>query len=359
MRASSGARTPVLASEPIPVEGDQRLKPGREQALEAVRTLIAWAGDDPTRPGLIDTPKRVVGAYAEWFEGHDANPGVELSRTFEDVTGYDDMVVLRQIEVESHCEHHMAPFLGKAFVAYMPGEKVVCISKLARVVEIFAKRLQNQETLTNDIVEAIESHLSPKGVAVLIDAEHQCMTTRGVHHRLDLSDFELGLAAGAVETGVLDANTIFLIQSGFPSRSGAQIAVDGTGARFDNLTELRAWTRMPQVSALSANPAWPTPETHDLWKDFLDGLRPERIETWSRQDHHGMVIWSDQAPPDGTALRIAQGSDDAILDVDHQKVGTLMGRVSETRGGLLQATARQAGIDLAYLGPDDLEAVVF
>ena len=175
---------PVLKPGPVLVPGnDQILKPSREQALEAVRTLIAWAGDDPSRPGLVDTPKRVVDAYAEWFEGYDADPAKELSRTFEDVTGYDDMVVLRQIEVESHCEHHMAPFLGKAFVAYMPGEKVVGISKLARVVEIFAKRLQNQETLTNDIVEAIESHLSPKGVAVLIDAEHQCMTTRGVHHR--------------------------------------------------------------------------------------------------------------------------------------------------------------------------------
>jgi GTP cyclohydrolase I len=171
-------------AKPVLVPGnDQPVKPSREQAMEAVRTLIAWAGDDPTRPGLVDTPKRVVDAYSEWFEGYDADPGKELSRTFEDVTGYDDMVVLRQIEVESHCEHHMAPFIGKAYVAYMPGEKVVGISKLARVVEIFARRLQNQETLTNDIVEAIESHLAPRGVAVLVDAEHQCMTTRGVHHR--------------------------------------------------------------------------------------------------------------------------------------------------------------------------------
>jgi GTP cyclohydrolase I len=173
-----------IPAKPVLVPGnDQPLKPSREQALEAVRTLIAWAGDDPARPGLVDTPKRVVDAYSEWFEGYDADPAKELARTFEDVTGYDDMVVLRQIEVESHCEHHMAPFIGKAYVAYMPGEKVVGISKLARVVEIFARRLQNQETLTNDIVEAIESHLAPKGVAVLVDAEHQCMTTRGVHHR--------------------------------------------------------------------------------------------------------------------------------------------------------------------------------
>ncbi len=159
------------------------VRPSREQALEAVRTLIAWAGDNPDRPGLIDTPKRVVDAYDEWFDGYDADASKELSRTFEDVTGYDDMVILKEIEVESHCEHHLAPFLGKAWVAYIPGEKVVGISKLARVVEIFARRLQNQETLTNDIIEAIEEHLQPKGVAVMVDAAHQCMTTRGVHHR--------------------------------------------------------------------------------------------------------------------------------------------------------------------------------
>ena len=162
---------------------DESKRPSREQALEAVRTLLAWAGDDPDRPGLIDTPRRVVDAYAEWFEGYDADVPRELSRTFEDVQGYDDMVLLRDIEVESHCEHHMAPFLGKAYVAYLPNEKVVGISKLARVVEIFSRRLQTQEVLTNQIAEAIESHLQPAGVAVLIDAEHQCMTTRGVHHR--------------------------------------------------------------------------------------------------------------------------------------------------------------------------------
>ncbi|GAA0390690.1 GTP cyclohydrolase I FolE [Brevundimonas terrae] len=159
------------------------VRPSREQALEAVRTLIAWAGDNPDRAGLIDTPKRVVDAYGEWFDGYDADAAKELSRTFEDVTGYDDMVILKEIEVESHCEHHLAPFLGKAWVAYIPGEKVVGISKLARVVEIFARRLQNQETLTNDIIDAIEEHLQPKGVAVMVDAAHQCMTTRGVHHR--------------------------------------------------------------------------------------------------------------------------------------------------------------------------------
>lgn len=162
---------------------DSVTRPSREEALKAVRTLLAWAGDDPDREGLKDTPKRVVEAYGEWFEGYDADPAKELSRTFEDVQGYDDMVLLRDIEVESHCEHHMAPFLGKAYVAYLPTEKVVGISKIARVVEIFSKRLQTQEVLTNQIANAIEDHLKPAGVAVLIDAEHQCMTTRGVHHR--------------------------------------------------------------------------------------------------------------------------------------------------------------------------------
>jgi GTP cyclohydrolase I len=158
-------------------------RPTREQAMAAVRTLIAWAGDDPRREGVIDTPGRVVDAYDEWFSGYDVDPAKELNRTFEDVQGYDDIVMLRDIEVESHCEHHMAPFLGKACVAYMPTNKVVGISKLARVVEIFARRLQTQETLTQQIADAITDGLKPAGVAILIDAEHQCMTTRGVHHR--------------------------------------------------------------------------------------------------------------------------------------------------------------------------------
>ena len=151
--------------------------------MAAVRTLIAWAGDDPRREGVIDTPERVVEAYAEWFSGYHEDPAEELKRTFEDVQGYDEIVMLRDIEVESHCEHHMAPFLGKAYVAYAPAGKVVGLSKLARVVEIFAHRLQTQETLTQQIVDAIVDGLEPAGVAVLIDAEHQCMTTRGVHHR--------------------------------------------------------------------------------------------------------------------------------------------------------------------------------
>ncbi len=175
---SATPTAPALVSD-----NDAVLRPSRDEALKAVRTLLAWAGDNPDRPGLIDTPRRVVDAYGEWFDGYDADVAKELSRTFEDVQGYDDMVLLRDIEVESHCEHHMAPFLGKAYVAYIPTEKVVGISKLARVVEIFARRLQTQETLTQLIAEAIDVHLRPAGVAIMIDAEHQCMTTRGVHHR--------------------------------------------------------------------------------------------------------------------------------------------------------------------------------
>lgn len=173
----------AITSKSTIVRADDVERPTREQAEDAVRTLLAWAGDDPKREGLIDTPKRVVKAYEEWFSGYTEDPVKYLSRTFEDVQGYDDIVMLRDIEVESHCEHHMAPFLGKAYVAYMPTQAVVGISKLARVVEIFAKRLQTQETMTQQICDAITDSLAPMGVAVLIDAVHECMTTRGVHHR--------------------------------------------------------------------------------------------------------------------------------------------------------------------------------
>ena len=173
----------VVKKPTLSVASQGSRKPSREKALEAVRTLLAWAGDDPDREGLIETPRRVVEAFEEWFSGYADDPAKLLGKTFEDVQGYDDIVMLRDIEVESHCEHHMAPFLGKAYVAYVPTDRVVGISKLARVVEVFARRLQNQETLTRQIAGSIESGLKPKGVAVLIDAEHQCMTTRGVHHR--------------------------------------------------------------------------------------------------------------------------------------------------------------------------------
>ncbi len=157
-------------------------RPTKEEAMAAVKTLLRWAGDNPEREGLIDTPKRVVEAYEEFFAGYNQNPVTELSRTFEEVGGYDDIVMLRDIEVESHCEHHMVPILGKAHVAYMPKNRVVGISKIARVVEMFCKRLQTQETMTSQIAETISSVLQPLGVAILIDAKHQCMTMRGVHH---------------------------------------------------------------------------------------------------------------------------------------------------------------------------------
>lgn len=157
-------------------------RPTEAEAMAAVRTLLRWAGDNPDREGLIDTPKRVVNAYKEFFAGYEMDPVAELSRTFEDVQGYDDIVMLRDIDVESHCEHHMVPILGKAHVAYMPTNRVVGISKIARVVDIFGKRLQTQETMTAQIADCITEALRPAGVAILIDAKHQCMTTRGVHH---------------------------------------------------------------------------------------------------------------------------------------------------------------------------------
>jgi len=156
-------------------------KPTRAEAEEAVRTLIKWAGDDPTREGLVDTPKRVAKAYEEWFTGYDEDPEEILERTFEEVDGYDDIVLLRNIRLESYCEHHIAPIIGTAHVAYLPSERVVGISKLARLVDAYAKRLQVQETLTAQIASAIEKVLQPRGVAVVIAAEHQCMSTRGVH----------------------------------------------------------------------------------------------------------------------------------------------------------------------------------
>ncbi len=156
------------------------IRPSREVAEEAVRTLIAYAGDDPKREGLLDTPKRVVDSYEEFFAGYHESAHDVLSRTFDEVGGYDDIVMLRDIEVNSHCEHHMIPFIGKAHVAYFPTDRVVGISKLARVVDVFAHRLQTQETMTAQITETIDDVLKPKGVAVMIEAVHQCMSLRGV-----------------------------------------------------------------------------------------------------------------------------------------------------------------------------------
>lgn len=158
-------------------------KPSREQAEAAVRTLLSWAGEDPRREGLLDTPKRVVDAYGDWFSGYDTDPRAYLARTFEEVAGYDELIVLRDIEFESHCEHHMAPIIGKAHVGYLPDGKVVGISKLARVVEAYARRFQVQEKLTAQIADCINDVLQPRGVGVVIEGAHECMTTRGVHKR--------------------------------------------------------------------------------------------------------------------------------------------------------------------------------
>ncbi len=158
-------------------------RPSLQEAEDAVRTLIAWAGDDPNRDGLKDTPKRVVNAYREFFKGYEECPLDVLSRTFEEPGGYDDIVLLRDIDLNSHCEHHMVPFIGMAHVAYFPTDRVVGISKLARVVEIFARRLQTQETMTAQILSSIDTALAPKGTAVMIDAVHQCMSLRGIQKR--------------------------------------------------------------------------------------------------------------------------------------------------------------------------------
>ena len=170
----------MAGKEKLSVIADEG-RPTRAEAEEAIRTLIRWAGDDPTREGLLDTPARVARAYEEFFNGYTANAKELLERTFEEVEGYDEIVLLRDIRFESHCEHHMAPIIGKAHVAYLPHRRVVGISKLARVVEAFAKRLQIQEKMTAQVANLIDEVLQPKGTAVVIEAAHQCMTTRGVH----------------------------------------------------------------------------------------------------------------------------------------------------------------------------------
>jgi GTP cyclohydrolase I len=168
----------LLKSHDVPAT---ETRPSRADAEDAIRTLIRWAGDDPGREGLADTPKRVAKAYEEFFGGYKVDPVEILNRTFEETDGYDEMVLLRDIRFESHCEHHLAPIIGKAHVAYLPDHRVVGISKLARVVEAYAKRLQIQEKMTAQIANVIDEVLKPKGVAVVIEAAHQCMTTRGVH----------------------------------------------------------------------------------------------------------------------------------------------------------------------------------
>ena len=162
---------------------DSRNEVTRQQAEDAVRTLLRWAGDDPTREGLLDTPKRVAKAYEDWFSGYALDPDDYMARTFEEVGGYDEMIVLRDIEYESHCEHHMAPIIGKVHVGYLPAGKVVGISKLARVVEAYARRFQVQEKMTAQIAGCIQRALQPRGVGVVVVGAHECMTTRGIHKR--------------------------------------------------------------------------------------------------------------------------------------------------------------------------------
>jgi GTP cyclohydrolase I len=169
------AAEPRAATSPFPS------RPSQAEAEQAVRVLIRWAGDDPEREGLVGTPERIVRAYREYFSGYDEDPVELLERTFEAIDGYDEIVVLKDIRFESHCEHHLAPFIGKVHVAYLPNNRVVGISKLARLVDVYAKRLQIQEKMTSQIANTVDEILQPKGVAVVIEAAHQCMTTRGVH----------------------------------------------------------------------------------------------------------------------------------------------------------------------------------
>ena len=176
---ASAAKTKASAAKTLRIAADNR--PSREEAEAAVRVLLRWAGDDPTREGLIDTPSRVARSYEEFFSGYSGDPVEMLQRTFEEVEGYDEMIVLRDIRMESYCEHHMVPIIGKAHVAYLPSHRVVGISPLARVIDLYAKRFQVQEKLTAQIANCIEDVLQPRGVAVMIEAQHQCMTTRGVH----------------------------------------------------------------------------------------------------------------------------------------------------------------------------------
>jgi GTP cyclohydrolase I len=178
MAKSAKTKAPAKQAGPAKALAD---RPTRAEAEAAVRTLIRWAGDDPDREGLVSTPARVAAAYEEWFSGYGQNPRDYLQRTFDEVGGYDEIVLLRNIRFESHCEHHMAPVLGRVHIGYLPRKRVVGISKLARLVEVFAKRLQTQEKMTAEIAGCLEAVLRPYGVAVVVEAAHQCMTTRGVH----------------------------------------------------------------------------------------------------------------------------------------------------------------------------------
>jgi GTP cyclohydrolase I len=174
-------RPAKFSADGMPLRPAAPGQPSRDEAEAAVRTLLLWAGDDPDREGLRDTPRRVIDAFKDYFSGYDADPADVLKRTFEETDGYDEMILLRDIRFESHCEHHLAPIIGRVHVAYLPHHRVVGISKLARIVDIYARRLQIQETMTAQIANTIAAILEPKGVAVVMEAVHHCMTTRGVH----------------------------------------------------------------------------------------------------------------------------------------------------------------------------------
>ncbi len=178
-KTSSAAQAPKTGKRRTGARAPKR--PSQAEAEEAIRTLIRWAGDDPTREGLLGTPDRVVRAYREFFSGYDQDPEAILKRTFEETDGYDEMIVLKDMRFESHCEHHLAPIIGRAHIAYLPRHRVVGISKLARLLDCYAKRMQIQEKLTAQIANTLQEVLQPRGVAVVVDAAHQCMTTRGVH----------------------------------------------------------------------------------------------------------------------------------------------------------------------------------
>lgn len=211
------ARVPIPAPKPSTSPASPAPRPTREQAEAAVRTLIAWAGDDPRREGLLDTPKRVVKAYEELFGGYDKNAADDLVRVFEEVNGYDDMVVLRDIPYFSHCEHHMVPFFGKAHVAYFPEKGVVGLSKIARVVDTFAKRLQTQETLTAQIAEAIDDNLKPRGVAVMLEGEHMCMSMRGIQKQ-GVSTVTTQFSGVFKDDPAEQVRFITMVRTGHPSR---------------------------------------------------------------------------------------------------------------------------------------------
>ena len=188
-------------------------RPDRRAAEDAVRTLLAYYGEDPAREGLVDTPRRFVDAYEEFLDGYAEDPVAILARTFEEVEGYDDIVLLKNIRFESHCEHHIQPLIGTAHVAYLPSTRVVGISKLARVVDAYARRLQSQETLTSQIANAVETALKPRGVAVLLDAEHQCISTRGVH-KTEVSCVTQSLTGVFRDDPAMEARFFRLIEQG-------------------------------------------------------------------------------------------------------------------------------------------------